>query len=229
MLLAAEPAWCYRPYDSTDADVASDGEIEVEFGFTLSRMAEADVRGWGLVLNHGLGGDRELVVEGARTRTEVSDFPAQTSFSDVALSLKQVVRRGTLQEQSGASVAVECGTLIPVAPDENNLGGECALIASQAMSMMSLHLSAAVSYGAGRTWRRSVGLIVEGTDDRVIRPGLEILNDRAEGEPSEWSALMGLTWRASNRFAADLAYRHSIGSTDELNEWRLGFTWSIAS
>ena len=227
MLLAAKPAWCYRPYDSTDADVASEDELEVEFGFSQARSTDVEARGWGLVLNYGLGRDRELVLEGARKRTEESGFPAQTSFSGVALSVKQVLRRGTLQEQSGVSVAVESGALIPASSDENNLGGECALIGSQALRMVTLHLNAAVAYGTSRTWGRSFGFIVEGADDWVVRPGLEILNDREEGEPSEWSALVGLTWRASDRLAADLAYRHSIGSTDAFNEWRLGVTWSM--
>lgn len=227
MLLAAKPAWCYRPYDSTDADVASEDELEVEFGFSQARLTPAKARGWGLVLNYGLGRDRELVLEGGRIRTEESGFPAQTSFSDVALSVKQVLRRGTLQEQPGVSVAVECGALIPASPDDDSVGGECAVIASQATRVVSLHLNAGASYGTGRTWGRSFGFIAEGADDWVVRPGLEIRNDREEGEPSEWSALVGLTWRASDRLAADLAYRHSIGSTDAFNEWRLGVTWSM--
>ena len=129
MLLDAGPAWCYRPYDSTDADVASKGELEVEFGFSQARLTPVEARDWGLVLNYGLGGDRELVLEGARMRTEESGFPAQTSFSDVALSLKQVLRRGTLQQQSGISVGVECGALTSQCGrflwHQPNMGAQC--------------------------------------------------------------------------------------------------------
>jgi hypothetical protein len=227
MQFVAAPAWSYRPFDSTDANVASEDELEVEFGFSRSLSTEEHVQGWDLVLNYGLGRKRELVVEGARLKTAISGLPTENSFADVALSLKQIVRTGSLQGESGISVATECGALFPTTGEERGMGGECAVIASQASPALSVHLNAAVAYDRDHEWRHSIGVIVEGAEDWKFRPGFEILNEHEHGEGSEWSGLVGIVWQASESVAADVAYRHSLDSRDAISEWRVGLTWSL--
>jgi hypothetical protein len=99
MQFVAAPAWSYRPFDSTDANVASEDELEVEFGFSRSLSTEEHVQGWDLVLNYGLGRKRELVVEGARLKN-----------GDFRLADRELLcRRGAIPEADRANrVAAGC-------------------------------------------------------------------------------------------------------------------------
>src|SRR5438876_10228913 len=68
LLLLSGPALALRPYDSTDADVAKQGEFELELG-PVGRRRE--VSKWtevapAVIGNFGLAGDRELVIQGQR-------------------------------------------------------------------------------------------------------------------------------------------------------------------
>lgn len=98
------------------------------------------------VLNFGIGHERELVLEGEWDRFESPSAGTHSSVKDVALLLKQVHRRGSLQGQLGLSVASECGVLIPTEVKDSGLGGECALIASHSISVLSFH-----------PWARAIG------------------------------------------------------------------------
>ena len=63
-LLVSEPALALRPYDSTDADVAKQGEFELELG-PVGRRREGSKRievAPAVIGNFGLAGDRELVL-----------------------------------------------------------------------------------------------------------------------------------------------------------------------
>jgi hypothetical protein len=51
---------------------------------------------------------------------------------DSALSVKSVLREGTLQDKTGASVATEVGALLPtINGDDSGMGVEGSLIVSQ--------------------------------------------------------------------------------------------------
>src|SRR5437899_600147 len=68
LLLVPGPALALRPYDSTDADVAKEGEIELELG-PVGRRREGSKRievAPAVIGNFGLAADRELVIQGQR-------------------------------------------------------------------------------------------------------------------------------------------------------------------
>src|SRR5258708_26822110 len=68
LLPLSEPALALRPYDSTDADVAKQGEFELELG-PLGWRREGSKRiavAPSVIGNFGLEGDRELVIQGQR-------------------------------------------------------------------------------------------------------------------------------------------------------------------
>src|ERR687886_603816 len=66
VLTSASPSLAYRPFDSTDADVAHAGEVEIELG-PLQWLREGSrrfVQAPAIIANVGLPHDRELVIEG---------------------------------------------------------------------------------------------------------------------------------------------------------------------
>jgi hypothetical protein len=108
--LLANPAYAYRPFNSTDAAVAKAGELELECG-PLGYVVDADGRFLvvpSAILNVGLTDDWELVIEGRNFLLVPPDSPGRRdTLRETALSLKHVLREGTLQERSGPSVGLE--------------------------------------------------------------------------------------------------------------------------
>jgi hypothetical protein len=218
--------WAYRPYDSTDADVAEDDELEIELGWRDLKLEPDEEQALGAVFNFGIGHEREIVLEGEWQRYESQATGTQSAIADVGLFLKQVHRAGSLQGESGVSVASECGVLIPTKAEDSGPGGECTLIASHNSSMLSWHANAGIAYETDHRWASTLGLIVEGPESWRIRPGLELLREEVAGESAEVSVLVGAVWNASDGLAFDLAYRRAIEPSSEPSEWRIGMTWS---
>jgi hypothetical protein len=222
----ASPALAYRPYDSTDADVAEQREVEVEIGWERLRMDGGEQKSVRGVVNIGVGELREIVIEGSWNRAEVAAGESSSYFSGVALLLKQVHRRGFLQGAPGLSVASECGILIPATSGESGPGTECSLIASAGNAVLNLHMNAGVAYETDHRWTHSFSLILEGSGSWRLRPGLELVREQAEGEPHESSLLAGLVWESSEGIAFDLAFRQNLDRTTDFDDWRIGMTWS---
>src|SRR4051812_50199565 len=109
-------ALAYRPFDSTDADVAHAGEAEIELGPVqwVRQGSQRFLQAPAVIANFGFSKDRELVVEG---RHEIARDPepgeSRSSLVDNAVSIKQVLRRGGFQEQTGASGAAGDWLLLP--------------------------------------------------------------------------------------------------------------------
>jgi hypothetical protein len=227
-LLTAVPAWAYRPYDSTDADVADENEIELEVGWEDADFDGENARGVRAVLNFGLGREREIVVEGGWLRTQPSSGfeGARSSVEGVGAFLKQVHRHGSLQGKSGLSVASECGALIPTRREDSGVGGECLLVASQEVSAVAIHFNVGLAYETSHRWSRFMGLIIERAGDQRFKPGVELAHERSEGGAFELSALAGVTWSVTDGCAFDVAHRWGLQSSSDLHEWRVGLTWT---
>src|SRR4051812_42881220 len=112
----ALPAFALRPYDSTDAAVAAPGEFELELG-PVGRLRQGDRKfrvSPTVIGNYGFAEDRELVVQGQRqVAIDAEPGEPRTSIVENGIFIKQVLRRGALQERSGLSVATEYGVLLP--------------------------------------------------------------------------------------------------------------------
>ena len=223
LLLSVPSAWAYRPYDSTDADVADDSEVEIEAGWREATFESDDERAAAAVFSFGMGHDREIVLEG---EWQHSDSNTDSSLGDVGLFLKQIHRRGSLQGEPGMSVASECGVLIPTRSADSGPGGQCALIASKSNSVLSLHLNASIAFETDHHCSNSLGLILEGPATWRVRPGLELLREDTAGERAELSMLIGAVWSSTEGLAFDLAYRHGLEPSGEPREWRVGMSWS---
>jgi hypothetical protein len=224
IFLCVTSAWAYRPYDSTDADVADKGAIELELGWRNSRFETDEEQAAGAVFNLGIGHDREIVFEGEWRDSSTAD--SGSSIGDVGLFLKQVHRRGSLQGDRGMSVASECGVLVPTRSENSGPGGECALIASHSSSVLSFHANASIAFETDHHWANSIGLILEGPESWRVRPGLELVREDGAGEKPRLSILVGAVWNTIEGLTVDLAYRRGLEPSREPSEWRIGMTWS---
>ncbi len=218
------PAFAYRPFISTDADVASVRELEIELGLTgLGRMRQGGSRALvapALILNYGLFRNWELVGE-----FKLQHRDDETAFQDVAVFLKGVLRKGALQERSGTSIAVEVGPLLP-GTSENGVGVEGIFLVSRADAGFVYHLNAGAvrerSGAAGVLW----GAILERPVHEGLRLVVEVEGEKLEGESHESSLLAGFIWEWRDvGFDAGVRRRLSGDSRD----WALtgGITFSL--
>src|SRR2546426_7703533 len=116
LLLVPGPALALRPYDSTDADVAKEGEIELELG-PVGRRREGSKRievAPAVIGNFGLAADRELVIQGQReVALDREPGEPRSAIVDNGGFIKQVLRQRALQDAPGSSVATEYGGVPP--------------------------------------------------------------------------------------------------------------------
>jgi hypothetical protein len=220
----------YRPFDGTDAAVAGPQEFELEFG-PLHYLREGDDKGIiapAFIANFGIEGDREIVLEGKVKR--LFDNPSgeqRTSLVDTALSLKQVHRRGSLQDGSGISVASECGMLLPTIHGESGSGLACAGIVSQRSTAGTIHLNGLVGRTRDHEWNRFVGIILEGPYAWPVRPVMEVFNERDTGGSWMSSALVGAIWHSRENLSFDVGIREARTDGPHVTEVRVGFTWAF--
>jgi hypothetical protein len=224
-------AWGYRPFDSTDADVAKAGEFELEFGPVQrfdqggKRFADAPA----VVANIGLARDRELVIE---TRREVAldaePGEPHSSFVDSGAFIKQVLRRGALQDETGPSVATEYGILLPDQHGDHGAGASVAGIVSQRWDAGTVHVNGALSWTREHEPGGFAGVILEGPYSWRVRPVAEAFVERVSGSPSTTSGLVGAIWRVRDGLSFDVGLRSARGAGESVHELRLGLTWAFS-
>src|SRR6266567_558952 len=207
----ALPALAYRPFDSTDASVADEREFELELG-PLGYLREGPAKSLivpAFVANYGLPGDREIVLEGKVLKTlhDADGTDSRASLTDTALSLKQVHRRGSLQDATGVSIASECGVLLPELHGQSGTGVSCALIGSQRWTAATIHLNGSLTLNREHHWNRFLGTIIEGPDGWTVRPVAEVFTEREAGAAQTRSALLGSIWRANETLSFDFGVR----------------------
>jgi hypothetical protein len=169
------------------------------------------------------------VLEG-KVRT-LQDTPAEgfrTSLVDNALSLKQVLRRGSLQDEAGMSIASECGILLPDVHAESGTGFTCAAIFSQRLKPVTYHFNAALSRTREHRAARFFSLILEGHAAGRVRPVIEVFHEHENGGFEENSALAGLVWKARENLSFDAGLRAARAAGEDIREVRAGLTWAFS-
>jgi hypothetical protein len=224
-------ALAYRPFDSTDADVAGPGEFELELGPVgwlregpdTSRVAQA------VVANFGLPWRSELVLEGERqVLLDPAAGESTTSVVDTGVFVKTVLREGALQDERGASVAGEYGVLLPEVHGRSGTGASVAGIVSQRSDAGTLHLNAAFAYNRDHEPDLFLGAILEGPYTWAVRPVAEVFGEQASGTPRVSSALVGAIWRARDDLTLDFGLRFAYAGDEPIREVRLGLTWTLS-
>src|SRR5438874_1710611 len=227
----ASLALAYRPFDSTDADVAREGEAEIELGPVqwLREGSKRFLHAPAVIANIGFSKDRELVVEG-RHEIALDREPGEprSALVDNGVFIKQVLRRGVLQEESGPSVATEYGVLLPSVNGEHGTGLSLAGIVSQRWQAGTIHLNAVLARTREHEADIFLGTILEGPISWPVRPVAEVFTERASGGPRTDSRLIGAIWRVRDGLSFDVGLRSAQVAGEGIHELRLGLTWAFS-
>ena len=221
------PVYAYRPFNGTDAAVADVGELEFELqpaGVLQEGGTQTLVAPW-LVTNFGFAKNWEAVLEGKLQTPLSSNEPP--SLTDAGLSLKYVLREGSLQEKSGPSIATEFGTLLPGVGADAGVGGTWATIISERWDWGTIHLNLQPSLTRDHRAELFVSTILEGPSKWKVRPVAEIFFDDTFGEETTVSGLVGLIWQARENVAVDFAIRAAATNGRPVEEIRAGVTFGI--
>jgi hypothetical protein len=220
------PAFAYRPFDGTDAAVADLGELEMELQPAGVRHdpGQTFLIAPATVLNFGFAKNWEAVLQG-QLETPLSPSGA-SRFSEAGLFLKNVLRPGSLQEQSGPSVATEFGVLLPGinADADAGVGASVAGIVSQRWEWTTIHFNVAAALTRDQHADTFVGTIIEGPSKWAVRPVAEIFYDNKFGVEQTISGLVGAISQVNDKLSFDIGLRHALRDGHPVNEVRAGLT-----
>lgn len=226
--MVARPAYAYRPFNSTDASVAARGEVEIECG-PVGLVGATDQRFLvvpSLIVNLGVAEGWELVVEGRHfLLTQPGPGERRDTLRETALSIKGILRSGSLQERPGPSVGLEVGLLLPGIGTDPGIGASVLGIVSQRWSAMTLHVNGALLVTHEHTLGGFVGAIVEGPFRWAIRPVAEVALDQDVGRSV--SGLLGGIWHVRDNLSFDAGWRIARTDGADVRELRAGFTWAF--
>jgi hypothetical protein len=228
-MLLAGTAHAYRPFDETDADVAELHVFEIEAGplqFQRSNGLTSYVPS--LILNLGVLPGCEVVVDGLIGTPVSGARPGETTQLEVGVAFKAVLRRGSLQDAEGPSVALEPELLLPSTAGPSAFGFATGLIVSQRWPALTVHFNLVPAWSRAHQASGLAGVIVEGPYDWAVRPVGETYVEAEHGSPSvTGSGLLGLIWRASPGLSFDAALRVATVDGNGLVEVRVGLTWDV--
>jgi hypothetical protein len=217
-------ASAYRPFDGTDAAVADIGEVEVELqpaGAQWSREQNLLIAP-AVVFNYGFLENWEAVLEG-QLQTPFSPSGA-TSLSASGVSLKHVIRPGSLQDQPGPSIAAEFGVLPPDSSGDSRFGASIDAIVSQRWEWGTVHLNTAAELTRDQRADVFSDLIIEGPSKWVVRPVAEFFYEEEFGRAHTLSGLIGAIWQVNDKLSFDIGFRRAITNGTNVNEIRAGLT-----
>jgi hypothetical protein len=230
-LVLVPRAWAYRPFDQTDADVVELHVVELELG-PLQFERSAGRTGWvpTFIFNLGVFSGWELVIEADPSGTVAGPkVPGDVFQLETAVSLKGVVRRGSLQDGTGPSIAVEPELLLPATAGPSGFGFAAGVIVSQRWPALTLHLNLVPAWSRAHNLSGRAGVIAEGPDDWTVRPVGEVYVGGEHAVPGITTSLLGgLVWRISPRVSGDAALRVGTVAGTGLVELRVGLTWDVS-
>jgi hypothetical protein len=234
--LVTPRAYAYRPFDGTDADVASYREIELEIG-PLGYLRDPEghtLLAPAFVFNYGIVPRVELVLQAAHA-IALGDTHGTPRFrlNDPELAAKALLLPGSLQgDGRGPSLAGELSVLLP-GTTEHGAGAELAGIISEQWPALTLHGNFALALTRSHDFAPFVGLIAEGPSRWKVRPVSELyaargLTSRVFRRGTTLSGLVGAIWSSSENLSFDLAARTALqDGREHVFELRAGFTWSF--
>lgn len=229
LILIPTKAWAYRPFISTDADVAAAGEVEIEFGYFNWERADSENSYITpqLVFNYGLTDTLELIGE-----FEVEHESGEKSqLVDPGLFLKSVLKPGVLQGRQGLSFALEAGLLLPSEIDEEDRTGfEAFGIVSGTLANLTWHLN--LGGGVDRIDHSSFGLwglVLEHPVNPQLKLVGEFNGESLKSEAAENSVLLGLVWEPASTPGLELDLGIRQGTSHEAPDWgaTMGLTFSF--
>ena len=217
-------ASAYRPFNGTDAAVADPNEVEIEFQpvGALTQDSDKSLVGPWAVLNIGFENRWEAVFEGKGI------IPASPGgafeIADPGISLKHVLVPGSLQDQTGPSIATEFGVLFPDSIGDSGFGARIDGIISQRWEWGSVSLNLAGELTRAQKADLFSGVILEGPFKWKIRPVAEFFYEEEFGQAHTISGLVGAIWQVQDNLSFDVAFRHAAVNGVPVNEVRAGLT-----
>jgi hypothetical protein len=232
VLLAYSPrVLAYRPFDQTDAAVAEPSVVELEIGpaqlqWTQGRTELVPT----FIFNLGVFPGWELVVDtAASARVAGPSEPGEVAQFEAGVAIKGVIRRGSLQDGEGPSVALEPELLLPATAGPSGFGVAAGVIVSQRWPALTLHFNLVPAWSRAHRFALLGGVILEGPEDWVVRPVAETYVEVERGAPAATiSGLGGLIWRVVPQVSADAALRVATESGNAAVEVRVGLTWDLS-
>jgi hypothetical protein len=217
-------ASAYRPFDGTDAAVADQGELEIEFQPAGVRRdsAQKTLVAPATVLNFGLAQQWELVLEG-QLETPVSPSGPSVLTASGAF-LKHVLREGVLQDKTGPSIATEFGLLMADTDGSNRLGASLAGIVSQRFDWGTIHFNGEAALTRDHNADVFLGTIIEGPSTWKVRPVAEVFVEDEVGVARTVSGLVGAIWQVNDKLSFDVGVREALTAGHPVSEIRAGFT-----
>jgi hypothetical protein len=220
-------ASAYRPFDGTDGGVAAPGELELELGpLHFAQQGKTKLLLTPSVLNLGVAKHLELVAD------FVAVYPRHgpIQLTDTDVLVKYVFRSGVLQGESGPSIAVEGGPLLPEVNGQRGFGLSLNVIASVQFRQLTLHLNNEGELSRDAlVFGYTAHLMAELELGSALRPVAEL---SFEIEPSSgaqgYGALAGVIWTLGDEVALDAAGRMGRLEGERTLELRLGLTWAIS-
>jgi hypothetical protein len=218
----------YRPFDGTDGDVADVGEFELELGpLQFQQAGDEKLFSTPTVLNLGVIPRMELVADFVPLYPQ-DGGPTQVTDTDVFA--KFLLRKGVLQDESGPSLAIEAGPLVPEYNGERGFGASANLIVSERFGWLTLHLNNEAELSRrDLNFGWATSLIGEANLGPPVRPvaELSIETDLSSGSKT-YSALAGAIWNVVEDLDLDAAGRIASIDGERAFEVRLGLTWAVS-
>ncbi len=227
LFAAAAPAFAYRPFDGTDAAVADEGKMEIEFqpAGVLKEFVGTNLIAPATRFNYGLSKTWEAVLEG---QLETPLSPSGPSILTAAGAfLKGVLREGSLQNKEGVSIATEFGVLLPDSRGDSRVGASVAGIVSQRWDWGAIHFNGQAALTRDHRADVFIGTILEGPAKWTVRPVAEVFYEREFGKSETVSGLVGFIWQVREELAVDVGLRHAITNSRSVNEVRAGVSFSF--
>jgi hypothetical protein len=226
-------AFAYRPFDGTDADVASRGDFELELGpvHWYSQGPGHYLIAPATVLNLGVAPSWEIVCD-LQNYVAIDGLPRQPGdrLVETDVFLKGVVVHGSMQDVgSGPSVALEFGPLLPQFNGVDRFGGSFNVIVSQRWKDFTIHVddwAELTREDLHFDW--FTGVILEGPFEARVRPVGELFVEHEwVANVTTWSALAGAIWHARDGLDLDVGLRVARVGDERASEVRLGFSWAL--
>lgn len=229
VLFDSRPAHAYRPFDGTDGDVADFGEFELELG-PIDFFQQGKEKSFlaPTVLNFGILPRMELVFDFVPEMPLQTEGGPQYRVGDTDIFAKALLRKGALQEETGPSIAVEGGALLPEVNGARGLGASLNLIVSERWGWLTVHLNNEAELSrSDLDFGWTSNLIGEADLGGPVRPVAELGWATDQAGAQTYTGLAGAIWSVSDGFELDAA--GVIGSIEgELAfEGRVGLTWAI--
>ncbi len=222
------PAFAYRPFDGTDASVAGLNEIEIELqpmGWqrigSPSALIAPDV-----VFNYGFAERWEVVLQ-TEMVTPITQVNGPPSLAAQGAFLKWVVQPGVLQGQSGPSIAMEFGPLLPGVNADPGVGFSWAGIVSQRWDWVTAHFNVQTNLTRDHDAEAFLDVILEGPSTWKVRPVFETFYDKVWTQTETRSVLLGAIWQVEHDLSLDAAFRYAVVNGRPVNEIRAGLTFAF--